>query len=204
LIKWRISARWYAVAILTAPLLITPILLGLSLISSEFQPAIFISDNKSAVVLTAVAVGLAVGFFEELGWTGFAVPRMRQHEGVLATGLIVGIVWGAWHFLPFWEGDTFSGLFPLLLLILRLFFWLPPYRVLMVWVYDNSESLLLCVLMHASLVASLTIFVPGELSETSLMIWILAWSAALWIVVAAVAVFNGRLRLRESTQSRVA
>ena len=204
LIKWRVGVRWYAVALLTAPLLITTILLSLSLISSEFQPTIFTSNNKTAAVLTAIAVGLAVGFFEELGWTGFAVPRMRQHYGVLTTGLTIGIVWGAWHFLPFWESDTFSGVFPLFLLILRLFFWLPPYRVLMVWVYDNTESLLVSVLMHASLVASLTIFVPVELSGATLMIWILAWSAALWIFVAAVAMFNGRFSLRKSTQRRVA
>jgi membrane protease YdiL (CAAX protease family) len=151
-----------------------------------------------------MAVGLAVGLFEELGWTGFAVPHMRQHYGLLTTGLTVGIVWGAWHFLPFWESDTFSSVSPLFLLILRLFFWLPPYRVLMVWVYDKTESLLVSVLMHASLVASLTIFVPVELSGTTLMIWILAWSATLWIVVAAVAMLNGRLRLRKSTQRRVA
>ncbi len=204
LIKWRASVRWYAVALLTAPLLSTAILLGLSLVSSEFQPAILKSDNKSAVVLTAIAVGLAVGLFEELGWTGFAVPRMRQHYGVLTTGLTVGIVWGAWHFPPFWESDTFSSVFPLFLMILRLFFWLPPYRVLMVWVYDSTESLLVSVIMHASLVASLTIFVPVELSGTTLMIWILAWSATLWIVVAAVAILNGSFRLRKSIQRRVA
>lgn len=191
LIKWRVGVRWCAVALLTAPLLISMILLGLSLISSEFQPTIFTSDNKTAVVLIAIVVGLAVGFFEELGWTGFAMPRLRQHYGVLTTGLTIGFVWGAWHFLPFWESDTFSGVFPLFLLILRLFFWLPPYRVLMVWVYDNTESLLVSALMHASLVASLTIFVPAELSGTTLMIWILAWAVALWIVVAMVAMSNG-------------
>jgi len=204
LVTWRVGIRWYAVALLTAPLLITTILLGLSLLSSEFQPAIFTTDNKAPVVLAAVVAGLAVGFFEELGWTGFAVPRLRTHYGVLSTGLIVGFVWGAWHFLPFWESDTFSGAIPLFLLLLRLFSWLPPYRVLMVWVYDNTKSLFLSVLMHASLMASLTIFVPAELSGTTLIMWILAWAAALWIVVAAVSISKGWSLSGQSARRRVA
>jgi membrane protease YdiL (CAAX protease family) len=204
LIKWRVNVRWYAVALMTAPLLISMILLGLSLFSAEFQPAIFTAGIAPNALISAVAVGLVVGFFEEIGWTGFAVPRLRLRNGILNTGLIVGIVWGAWHFLPFWESDTFSGYIPLFLLILRLFAWLPPYRVLMVWVYDHTESLLVSVLMHASLVASLTIFVPAELTGKTIMIWILAWAAALWIVVAAVAITNGWRFSRQSSQRRMA
>jgi membrane protease YdiL (CAAX protease family) len=184
LIRWRSGARWYAVALLTAPLMITTILLGLSLLSSEFRPAIFTSNDKPAIVLSAIVAGLAVGLFEELGWTGFAVPRLKGRYGVLNTGLIVGFVWGAWHFPPFWKSDTFSAAIPLFLLLGQLFSWLPPYRILMVWVYDRTESVFVSVLMHASLMASLSIFVPAKLSGTSLLTWILAWAAALWIIVA--------------------
>jgi len=204
LFRWRVKARWYAVALLSAPLMIATILLGLSLISSEFQPAIFTSDDKLAVVLAAVIAGLVVGLFEELGWTGFAVPRLKQRYSVLNTGLIVGIVWGAWHFLPFWKSDTFSAAFPLFLLLGQLFSWLPPYRVIIVWVYDRTESLLVSVLMHASLMAGLNALVPAELSGTSLLTWILAWAAALWIVVGVVAMSNGRRLSKQAVQRQVA
>ncbi len=39
LLRWRVGARWYAVAILTAPLLITAVLLALSLLSPSSSPA---------------------------------------------------------------------------------------------------------------------------------------------------------------------
>jgi len=182
--KWRVGIRWYVVALLMAPLLITTILYRLSFISTEFQPAIFTSENKAAVLLPAIAAGLAVGLFEELGWTGFAVPRLKQRFGVINTGLIVGFVWGAWHFPPFWKSDTFSTTLPLVLLLGQLFSWLPPYRILMVWVYDRTESLLVSVLMHASLMASLSIFVPAELSGRDLLTWIFSWAVVLWIAVA--------------------
>jgi ABC-type uncharacterized transport system permease subunit len=53
----------------------------------------------------------------------------------------------------------------------------------MVWVYDRTGSLLICVLMHASLMASLSAFVPAELAGSTLITWIFTWATALWIVV---------------------
>jgi membrane protease YdiL (CAAX protease family) len=204
LFRWRIGARWYAVALLTAPLMIITILLGLSILSPEFQPAIFTSDDKVAALLPAVAAGIAVGLFEELGWTGFAVPRLKKRYGVLSTGLIVGFVWGAWHFPPFWKSDTFSAAVPLVLLLGQLFSWLPPYRILMVWVYDRTESLLVSVLMHASLMASLSTFVPTQLSGTTLLTWIFSWAVALWVVVGMATLVKGRQLLNQPSQSQVA
>jgi len=190
LLRWRVSARWYAVAFLTAPLLATAILLTLSLLSSEFLPALATSNNKPALLLSGIGAGLIVGFFEELGWTGFAVPQMRLRYGVLSTGVIVGLLWGAWHFIVFWESDSFSGAFPLALLLARLVAWLPPYRILMVWVYGRTQSLFIVILMHASLVVSLNSIVPLALTGTALLTWLIVWAAALWVIVAVVARSN--------------
>ena len=60
----------------------------------------------------------------------------------------------------------------------------------MVWVYDRTESLLVSILMHASLVATTLTLPSMELSGTPLLTWLLAWAAALWVFVAAVAVTN--------------
>jgi membrane protease YdiL (CAAX protease family) len=134
-----------------------------------------------------IVAGLMVGFFEELGWTGFAVPHFGAGYGIIATGIIVGILWGAWHFLLFLEHDSFSATFPLALLLARLFSWLPAYRVLMVWVHERTESLLVVILMHASLVATLTIIDP-VLTGAPLLTFILTRAALLWLIVAVVAV----------------
>lgn len=189
LLRWRVGTRWYVIALLTAPLSTTAVLLALSLFSPEFLPGIFTSGDKVTLLLTGIVAALTVGFFEELGWTGFAIPRMRLRYGTLASGLIVGLLWGAWHFLVFWESDSFSGAFPLTLLLARLFSWLPAYRVLMVWVYDRTESLLVVILMHASLVATLTIIDPS-LTGGELLTLILVRAAVLWVIVAAVTMAN--------------
>jgi membrane protease YdiL (CAAX protease family) len=201
LLRWRVGARWYAVALLTAPLSTAAVLLALSLLSPGFLPVIFTSDDKATLLLTGIAAGLVVGFFEELGWTGFAIPRLRLRYSVLTTGLTVGVLWGAWHYLLFWESDSFSGALPLALLLARLFSWLPAYRVLMVWVYDCTGSLLVAMLMHVSLVAS-TVIVEPPLTGGALLTYILVRAAVLWVAIAAVAVANrGQLERGSSPSS---
>ena len=191
LFRWRVDARWYAVALLIAPVLTLAVSLGLSLVSPDFLPALFATSDKAPVLISGLAAGLLVGIFEELGWTGFAIPRMRLRHGVLGTGLIVGVLWGAWHFILFWAPDSFSGGLPLALLIVRLFSWLPAYRVLMVWTYDRTGSLLIAMLMHASLTATQMILMPPVASGMPLLVSILGWAAALWLVVAVIAAVNG-------------
>jgi len=189
LLTWRVSARWYAVALLTAPLSAVVVLLVLSLFSPEFTPLIFISDDKASLILMGLVAGLMVGCVEELGWTGFAIPLMRLRYSVFATGLTVGLLWGAWHFIMFWESDSFSGTFPLAILLVRLFSWLPAYRILMVWVYDRTESLLVVMSMHVSLVAAMIFFDP-PLTGWGLLTYLLARAAVLWVIVATVTVAN--------------
>jgi hypothetical protein len=173
------------------------ILLALSLISSAFLPGVFTTDDRLALLLTGVAVGFfGGGLMEEPGWTGFAVPRLRRRYGVFATGLIVGVVWGVWHFLPtYWGSGDSSGQLSLDLLLPPLFFYaavLPAYRVLMVWVYERTESLLVAMLMHASLTAS-TLFVLAPAVEGALLfLYYVVLAAVLWSVVRAVALGTGR------------
>jgi len=183
--RWRVSPRWYAIALLTAPLSTAVVLLALSLFSSGFPSALSTSDDKVSLVSMWIVSGLLVGFFEELGWTGFAIPRMRMKYGVFATGLLVGLLWGAWHFLVNLEADTFSGVLPFALLVARLFTWLPAYRVLMVWVYERTESQLVVTLMHVSLVATTGIIDP-VIEGGSLLVLLLAKAAVFWVIVAAV------------------
>ena len=100
----------------------TAVLIALSLISPVFLPGILTSDDKAVLLLFGIVVGTSrCGLFEELGWTGFAVPTLlRLRYGVLSTGLIVGVLWGAWHFLGYaiWASGATAGELPLALFVL--------------------------------------------------------------------------------------
>jgi membrane protease YdiL (CAAX protease family) len=196
LLRWRVNVRWYAVALLTGPLLLMAILLGLSIFSPAFLPGIVTTEDKLTLLLFGIAWGLVGGgFLEELGWTGFAVPRLRCQYGALTTALIVGLLWGVWHFLiAYWAGGSLAARQWVPYLLGILFFYLgalPAYRVLMVWVYDQTESLLVAMLMHASLSASTLILQPVA-TGMPFMTWNFVLAAALWLVVAAVAVVRRR------------
>src|SRR5215203_4750373 len=198
--RWRVGSRWYAVALLTAPLVFTAVLIPLSLISSVFRLGIFASDAKASFVLMNIGVAPVVGILEELGWTGFAVPTLLGlRYGVLSTGLIVGVLWGAWHLLgnDIWASVATSGGFPLALFVVLsglslLVGGLLAFRVLMVWVYERTGSLLVAMLMHASLSACQFILGPvagpGALSGASLLAYGIASGAAMWVVVGVLAV----------------
>jgi membrane protease YdiL (CAAX protease family) len=186
LIKWRVNIRWYVATIFCTPLLATIILLALSLFSPKFTPALFTSDDKTSLIMMGIGVGLMVGFFEEIGWTGYAVPQLRYRYNIHSTGLIVGLLWGAWHFPPFWGTNSFSGRLPLAILLGQLFAWLPPVRTLMVYVHDQTKSLILTTLMHASLVFTTLTLPSMELSGVNLLIWLVTWGTALWGLVAVV------------------
>jgi len=203
LLRWRVGARWYAVALLTSPLSVTAALLALSLTSTEFFPSILTISDKASLLLIGIFAGLLVGIFEELGWTGFAIPRMRLRYSVLGTGLIVGLVWGAWHFPPFfWGSGATSETLPLAIFLpVLLFTWLPAFRVLMVWVYDRTESLLVAILMHVSLVASNAILAPLA-AGVAQVTYDLVWADVLWLFVAGIALAQGGHLTRQPLLSR--
>jgi membrane protease YdiL (CAAX protease family) len=133
--------------------------------------------------------GTFAGLFEEIGWTGFVVPLLLRRHGVLATGLIVGFLWGAWHYIAaLWGSGDANGAFSAHFFLAPFLFYvvvLPVYRVLMVWVYDRTRSLLVAMLMHASLTANtLFLCLPAAMGE-ELSIYYLLLGLALWIMVAA-------------------
>src|SRR5678815_731715 len=201
LFKWRVSARWYAVALFAAPLSVFTALFALTLISPVFMPGIFSSgnnpvalafglpgDNKIILSLFVLGLGLFNGFVEEVGWTGFATPKLQLNHRLVASGLNLGMMWGLWHLLANFIGSAeAAGAVPLpLYLLVMLFSFLPPFRILMVWVYEHPGSLLIGVLMHASLDAFWILSMPVAITGGERMIWYLVWAAALWGLVAIV------------------
>jgi uncharacterized protein len=189
--RWRVSVHWYAVALLTSPVLMLAVLLAWStLISPIFIPTLF---------PLGVVFGLVSGFLEDIGWRGYAFPRMVLKPSTLATGLLPGMLWGLWHTPA--VAASHGG------------YWLPFFltfiasviaiRVLIVWVYSNTSSLLLAQLMHASFSASLITITPlhASLAQDTLRYAVCAF--VLWVVVALVVVGYGKRLVRQPEQVQV-
>lgn len=184
LLAWRVDVRWYAAALLIAPLLMLAIGFALGQV-----PAVVAADDKISLVLLGVSVGLLVPLCEELGWTGFALPEWRRHRSILSAGIVMGLLWGLWHFPLFAGSASSSGsIHPVVYMVVLLFSWLPPYRVLMVWVYDRTKSLLVTILAHTPIAAGSFLFRPLKSSAEEIVASDLVFGAVLWIIVALVLV----------------
>lgn len=180
--SWRVSFRWYLLALFATPLLALLMLSLLSIVSDDLNIGGHLSGIGPASIGIGIMTGAFVGLFEELGWTGFVIPRMLRTTGIFTTGLLMGVIWGLWHFILFWEADSFTASLPFLVLVARLLDWLPPFRILMVWMYIKTKSILLVILTHMSLVVTTTVLVPMDLSGVSLLAWLLFFGLALWIL----------------------
>ena len=192
LLTWRVEGRWYLIALLVAPVTLAAPVVVLWISSPNYAPRIATEPDKTGILAMAVVLGLVAGLFEEIGWTGFAVPRAMQHYSILWTGVLVGVVWGAWHFfVNYWGGGGTNGGVPLAVFMSL---WvaavvvgqLTAYRVLMVWVYDHTGSILVAALMHASLTAFQFILNPPTPGIPQ-QVYPWGQAAIMWLVVAAVA-----------------
>jgi len=197
-VKWRVESRWYTVALLAAPLLWGVVLVGLSLLSPRFQSGIVTSADRSSLVIVGLAVALAAGIFEEIGWTGFVIPQLLRRYSVLVTGLIMGTAWNAWHLLtnvlwaaPATTGELTLGVFLAWNILGIPVGYLAAFRVLMVWVYDRTRSVFIAMLMHVSVTASVLILDPAALSGAAALTYIYSVAAVVWAAVAVVAITHG-------------
>jgi uncharacterized protein len=210
LFEWRIPVRWYAAALLIAPLTVFTTLFALSLTSPVFMPGIFSTGNnpvasmfglpgsdKITLSLFVLMLGLFNGFIEELGWTGFATPRLRLNQNLIATGINLGIMWGLWHLLSNYIGSAVgAGTVPLpLYMSVILVSFLPPFRILMVWVYQHTRSLFIAILMHASLDVFWILSMPVAITGKERVTWYTLWAVVLWGIVAIIGIVSNKKKV---------
>ena len=174
----RLPLRWYA-ALLIPPVLVLAVLYFLrTFVSPVYAPNRF---------LMGILFGIPAGFLEEVGWTGYAFPKMRWHSHWLGPAVVLGLLWSAWH-LPVVDhlgtatphGDHWFRFFA------AFTFAMTAMRVLICWIYDNTNSVLLSQLMHVSSTGSLVMFSPPRVTAAQEVLWYSLYGVALWLVVMAI------------------
>lgn len=186
--NWKVNIIWYASALLIIPAVLLAILYLFTIFSPKFSPG-------SALGIGIIG-GLMAGFFEEIGWTGFALPKLQLKYSPLIAGLIIGVVHTVWHLLAdVWGGFGFYGDLYLLHFILWIIA-LTAFRLLVVWIFNHSRSLLLAQLTHASFTGSQLIFSPPSLSAAEAVTWYAVFTLALCIVVSLIIVRDRKLFTR--------
>ncbi|GAB2669321.1 hypothetical protein GCM10027271_31550 [Saccharopolyspora gloriosae] len=111
------------------------------LIGLDFQPQ---PELALSTALLFAAVFLAAAAGEELGWSGYALEPLRRRWGALGGGLVLGVVWWAFHIPSILQ----SGQGPVLFVLG--FFGTVGMRVLWTWLFaNNGGSVCAIIVVHA-------------------------------------------------------
>jgi uncharacterized protein len=202
-VKSSVGARWYVFAIgyMAAIKLASALFIR---IATGAWPAF----GRESVFIMAIAMVFStpVQAGEEIGWRGFALPRLATLVGLPWASIVLGVIWACWH-LPFFfiSGTNKTGQsFPLYLLSVI------GLSVAMAWLYWRTDgSLLLTMLMHAAINNTMDI-VPSAVSTAtkafSLSASLVAWVSlvVLWICAAYFLVRMRGVRLKVGEQAATA
>ncbi len=146
LLVWRVGLGWYAVALLGLPALF---LLALQVSLWLGNPPLAWPPLPLGPVLSVVALLVVSSLVngEELGWRGYALPRLLADHSALTASLIFGTVWALFHLPLFWTvGSTQASEPPLGFLVRTL-----AMSVMVTWLFTNTRgSVLLSILLHAA------------------------------------------------------
>jgi membrane protease YdiL (CAAX protease family) len=199
LLIWRVGWRWWL--LLLAPTALVVGTLDMVAVTRGGPTAALAMPVLSAVVFVGFMTfpGSAAG--EEIGWRGYALPRLQARHTALTASLVVGTLHGLWH-LPLWltgDLDHRLSVYPAFLIQAI------ALAVIYTWLYNSTRgSLLLVVLFHTATNAPLTlVLLPLGIENWLLPFWLMA----AFTVVAAlvvVAVFGPTNLSRRSRQTQPA
>jgi membrane protease YdiL (CAAX protease family) len=153
LFVWRVGVKWYLIALFLVPAAGLGIAGGCVLtgnLTAHLPGAEAWRDTLGLQLVgigSAVALGTLISVGEELGWRGFALPRLQERVHPLASSAIIGLLWGVWHF-----NGLLGGQAEAVSLQDALFFLLGTVSVSVIytWLFNNTRgSVLIACLFHA-------------------------------------------------------
>lgn len=98
--------------------------------------------NASWIGLAAFPIIIITNFGEEIGWRGFALPQLLKSFQPFSASVILGMVWGIFHFPLYWQRPLFAILFLAIT---------PALSIFITWLFIRSKgSILLITVVHAT------------------------------------------------------
>jgi membrane protease YdiL (CAAX protease family) len=150
--KWRVGIQWYVIVLLGPSVMMISSVYLYHLISKESG---ILESVRISSMLGSHFVALLIIFIyqfsiiwgEEIGWRGYALPRLQTRYHPILASIILGIIWGLWHLPSFWiEGSVHQSMSLPFFVLASV-----GYSILYTWIYNGSGgSLLLICMLHAA------------------------------------------------------
>jgi len=175
---WRVGWGWFAVALLLAPVIcVTPAYLNMA----------FGAPNPTAALIASVPIMLLMFVIrlinpldgpmqEELGWRGFALPRLQERHSPLLASAILGLLVVIWH-MPL----VLLGMLPAYAV-----FGTFAFTIVFGWLFNNTGgSVLMTLIAHAAdgLVMTGNLGLNAIDSERHIMLLVATWCVTALVVV---------------------
>ena len=196
IVLWRVGLEWYLFVLLGVPAII--------LLSTVVVPGALASFKASAVPSTlflyvvATPIFLFAGgpVFEEIGWRGFALPRLQRLHGPLIGSLVLGPLWALWHLplflIPSWDTPHGNPLD-----VVSFVVWAVSITIIFTWVFNNTKgSVLMVILAHGSINSAATavyILFPAPAVTSGITNFVIGFGVAAVVILALT---RGRLDYR--------
>jgi len=157
ILRWQVAARWYLFAVALFPAIKLAVALTYRALAGAWPR---FGNESPAIILMAIIVSTPFQAGEEVGWRGYALPRMAARLGFGPASIVLGAVWGLWHLpLFFVPGEDYGQPFFVFAMGTT------ALSVAIAWLYANSKgSLLLTMLMHSAVNQTVGI-VPDTLAQ---------------------------------------
>ena len=139
LVRWRFGLKWYALVLIGIP--------AVGWMAARITGASPLKEaNTIADFLLLMFFILTTGpLCEELGWRGFALPRLLEHFSPFIASLILGVIWGVWHLPSFFVGGMEQNEMSIPIFLLNAIF----LSIFVTWVFlHTGGSALSAILIH--------------------------------------------------------
>jgi membrane protease YdiL (CAAX protease family) len=139
LTQWRAGIQWYALIFLGIPLI------GW-LVIQVVKPVPLYDLSSPGLILSALVNLLIFGpLIEEMGWRGYALPRLLKRFNPFTSSLILGVLWGVWHLPSFFISTLVQSSLSLpIFLVMGV-----CTSILITWIFEHTGgSVLIAVLFH--------------------------------------------------------
>jgi len=151
IIKWRVDWKYAAFAILSPFALFLLAGIAMRLIQGEWPDLRLLGQANYLPYLGWGVLPIWIvtfGFGEEIGWRGFALPRLQKTMSVSKATLVLGLLWFLWHVPSFFYHETYVGMG--WILIPGMLIGVLCGAVLFTWLYNGTGgSVLMVAIWHA-------------------------------------------------------
>lgn len=151
LFQWRVKFIWYLVVLLGPALtMMTAVIFYYAFtgngLAQSFNDWLSVFPQHLLVVVS-LFIFMMIGIWgEEIGWRGFALPRLQKIYHPVSASLILGAIWAVWHLPLFFIENSPQAEMGMAYFFLATL----GYSILYSWIFNGSkESLFMIWLLHS-------------------------------------------------------